>query len=264
MTEDMPSGRIFLVNVGVNASHGAARSPLLDDGTFEFVPIPEDPAWDGPHSARYRDLPRWHGPGTLAGFVPATWAERPAHADPDFAGLTYGDECARTARARGLRQAEAGDWLFFLARLVHRHGDRWLGPPAFALVGCLRVAEAAHDICSPPAAPSATLAQNAHFRRARNRAEGWDGFSVFVGGPESGRFRRACIVDQAFAAQVLRDAQDRRYRWPRGRSTLQVIGSYTRTCRMILDPATPAHRTRLAAFWGRVGPHAADLAAPPG
>ena len=34
------SGRIFLANVGANASH-AFRSPVFPDGTFELLPIPE-------------------------------------------------------------------------------------------------------------------------------------------------------------------------------------------------------------------------------
>ena len=35
------SGRIFLINVGTNASHGFC-SPIFEDRTFEFLPIPED------------------------------------------------------------------------------------------------------------------------------------------------------------------------------------------------------------------------------
>ena len=55
----LPESRIFLVNVGVNAGHGGARSPLFADGTFEWVPIPEPAEWAGPHSVRYADLPQW-------------------------------------------------------------------------------------------------------------------------------------------------------------------------------------------------------------
>jgi hypothetical protein len=33
--------RVFIINVGVNASHGGLKSPIFEDGTFEFVPIPE-------------------------------------------------------------------------------------------------------------------------------------------------------------------------------------------------------------------------------
>lgn len=249
------TGRVFLVNVGVNARHGAARSPLFADGTFEWVPIPEHPAYTGAHSLRYRDLPRWAGAGTLADFLPRQWAARAAHADPDFAHGTYGDECQRTARARGLWAARPGDWLFFLSRLVPWAARAWTGAPVFALVGALHVAEVVHDVRSPPVNPSGRLAQNAHCRRGRNTPAAWDGFSIFVGGADSGRFQEACFVDKSFADKLLRDRNERRFTWAAHRSPLQVIGSYTRTCRIILDPARPEHRRRLDAFWRRVDAH---------
>ena len=34
------SGKIYVVNVGTNASH-LFCSPIFEDGTFEFIPIPE-------------------------------------------------------------------------------------------------------------------------------------------------------------------------------------------------------------------------------
>ncbi len=56
-TSDPPeSARIFLANVGVNASHRFA-SPLFGDGTFEFITIPETPPdISGEHIVQYCDL----------------------------------------------------------------------------------------------------------------------------------------------------------------------------------------------------------------
>ena len=48
-------GRIYLANVGANAAHSFS-SPIFADGTFEFLPIPEEPPIDGPHAVRYQDL----------------------------------------------------------------------------------------------------------------------------------------------------------------------------------------------------------------
>jgi len=45
--------RIFLINVGVNASHGSLRSPIFEDGSFIFVPIPEE---GGNSTLTYREL----------------------------------------------------------------------------------------------------------------------------------------------------------------------------------------------------------------
>ena len=47
--------RIYLANVGANTSHRFA-SPIFEDGSFEFLPIPESPRLDSPRAVRYRDL----------------------------------------------------------------------------------------------------------------------------------------------------------------------------------------------------------------
>ena len=58
-------------------------------------------------------------------------------------------------------------------------------------------------------------------------------------------FPKAVPVDRAFADRVLRTATGQPYVWSPNRSELQVIGSYTRACRRIIDPrdATSAART---------------------
>ena len=50
--------RIYLANVGANSSHRHIVSPIFEDGTFEFLPIPEhDRNLDGvPQTIHYRDL----------------------------------------------------------------------------------------------------------------------------------------------------------------------------------------------------------------
>ena len=64
----------------------------------------------------------------------------------------------------------------------------------------------------------------------------WDGFWVFAGTDRSARFDRAVPVDRAFADRILRTASGQPYAWSSNRSELQVIGSYTRACRRIIDP----------------------------
>ena len=46
--------RVFLANVGANSSHRHLFSPLFDDGTFEFLPIPEG----GPEEIVSKDAPK--------------------------------------------------------------------------------------------------------------------------------------------------------------------------------------------------------------
>mgnify|MGYP000539522867 CR=1 FL=1 len=57
------TGRVFLANVGANASHRFA-GPVFDDFTFEFLPIPEDRELQGSHAVRYRDLRSFYRPAT--------------------------------------------------------------------------------------------------------------------------------------------------------------------------------------------------------
>ena len=72
-----------------------------------------------------------------------------------------------------------------------------------------------------------------------NDSQYWDGFWVFAGSERSTRFPRAVPVDRAFADRVLRTATGQPYAWSTNRSELQVIGSYTRACRRIIDPDGP-------------------------
>ena len=95
------SGRIFLANVGANASHRFA-GPVFEDGAFEFLPIPEQPDLQGPHAVRYRDLVAFNASGRgLRGYVPERLWDRAAHADPEFETFTYGDNCEWSPRAAG-------------------------------------------------------------------------------------------------------------------------------------------------------------------
>ena len=76
------AGRIYLANVGANASHRFA-GPIFPDGTFEFLPIPEDRELPGGHAVRYRDLRSFYHPDAdLLRYVPSRLWEWPAHYDP--------------------------------------------------------------------------------------------------------------------------------------------------------------------------------------
>lgn len=237
---------IFLANVGANSSH-RFLSPLFDDGTFEFITIPEEPSAAGPHSVRYRDLRSYYDAGeSLARWVPDRLLDAATHFDPEFGSNTYGDNCERAPRAFGLKEARVGDLIFFLVRLAHWSADRFTGETGFFLIGFIEV-EAIFRAPGDPtgAASPARFAANAHVRRALNNDRFWDEFWVFAGTDRSTRFDRAVPVDRPFADQVLRTASGEPYAWPTNRSELQVIGSYTRACRRIIDPrdSTAAGRT---------------------
>lgn len=250
-------GRIFLANVGANASH-RFYSPIFPDGSFEFLPIPEDRPLQGPHVVRYRDLRAWRSPGgDLLAYVPRRLWDWPAHYDPEFETFTYGDNCEASPRAASLKRLGPGDFLFFIARLAHRDGQGFTGRHGFYLIGFLEVEEVLPGVAAPP--PDGTLARfrdNAHIRMGLSDPRLWDGFWVFRGSHRSRRFQRAVPVTRALADRVFRCADGSPWRWDGTRSELQVIGSYTRSCRCVLDPAIPGHQQRADALWDWVTRHA--------
>ena len=81
-----------------------------------------------------------------------------------------------------------------------------------------------------------------------NNRRYWDRFWVFAGSNRSTRFPRAVPVDRAFVDRVLRTATGHRYTWSTNRSELQVIGSYTRACRRIIDPRDSTSTARTDAL----------------
>lgn len=226
-------GRIFLANVGVNAQHRLV-SPLSDDGAFTLVTIPE--AINGPSLVHYGDVPH------LRAVVPERCWPLATHYDPEFETLTYGDNCSTAPRAAALKSCREGDYIFFIARLVGASG------PVFALVGCLRLTAILKDVRSKPDQQTMQrFGANAHIRRGCADSRSWDGFWVFAGGPGSQLFDRALIVGRSEAELLFRNRLGEAWSWRDKRTDLQTIGSYTRSCRCVIDPA--ADPARAAEWW---------------
>jgi hypothetical protein len=109
-----PAGRkALLLRVGIDRGTGGAPAPILADGSFEYVPVPEA----GPTRCclTFADLPARRG-GSLAAFVPRRIAGRHPHIDPDFDAVTYGD--AAPHKRRQLLRLAPGDLLVFYAGLT--------------------------------------------------------------------------------------------------------------------------------------------------
>lgn len=235
--------RVFLINVGANASH-PLKSPLYRDNTFELLPIPERAPSAGPPMVRYADLRSYYRPdGDLLAYVPASHRHRYCHHDPEFETCTYGDDPVRAPRAAALRSAREGDWLLFLARLWRWHGERYPQESGFYFVAALQIQHILRDVRRPPSEEAlAMFGANAHIRRAQADPSYWNGFWVFKGSPRSRRFQRAIQLTPELAVEVLRDKEGQPWRWRRDRSPLQTIGSYTRTIRSVVDTEAEAFR----------------------
>jgi hypothetical protein len=261
------TSRIFLANVGANASHPFA-SPIFEDGSFEVLPIPEAVNLPGGSLVRYGMLRSFNHPEQdLRVYLPRRWWDWACHADPEFHTNTYGDDCDTAPRGAALKSMEPGDHIFFIARLVLQAnggaGSR-PGQPGFYLIGYLEVAQVLASVRQPPGAREmAVFGNNAHVRRALADTGRWDSFWVFKGSAASRRFQRAVPVTQDLAQAVFRDAAGAPWRWDRGRSVLQTIGSYTRSCRCVIDPRQPGGAWRAARLWRAVAEANGLEAVPP-
>jgi hypothetical protein len=232
--------RIFIINVGVNASHDTLRSPLFDDRSFEFIPIPEKSKSrhkcpDCELLPRYLDLKPF-GNHNLLEIIPKRYHNLRVHNDPEFDTFTYGDYPTLSPRAANLKNIKIGDYLFFLARLVRWRNGRFTDEAGFYFIGFFEIKDILKNVTSEPSKDQLRIfGNNAHIRRGLYSSEFWDGFWVFRGSKNSKRFKYAIPFTKEFANTILDDLKRGKIIWPSNRSELQVIGSYTRACRIIRE-----------------------------
>jgi hypothetical protein len=126
--------KAVLLRVGIDSGTGGIHGPLLADGTFEYVPIPDGLGVDG---RTYGTMTGVRGK-SLVEYFPVARRDRmrvaPVHVDPEFESNTYGDP-ARGPKA-GLRHLESGDLLIFYCGLEGYGHD---SPPALYLLGYFEV-----------------------------------------------------------------------------------------------------------------------------
>lgn len=172
------TSQILLLRVGMDLGFGGL-GPLFPDGTFEFVPIPDDPSQTSDRTLYYRDIPARSG-GSIARFVPARHRHSPAHYDPEFETFTYGDPTKN--KRRQILRLGSGDLLVFYAGL--RPPEQTQGSKLY-IIGYF-IIRRIHVITSlspwPPLAHE-RLWSNAHLRRN----EGDEDLVVVEGDPARSR-----------------------------------------------------------------------------
>ena len=231
--------RVYIANVGSNASHGFA-SPLFEDGSFEFIPIREvgGAADASARLVRYADLRSHYYPdGDLLRYIPRRLWSAPCHNDPEFETLTYGDG-GDNGRSSALTALRPGDALLFIARLERWDDGKRTRQFGFHLIGGLSVDYA--EFITPQTSGRDRFAKNAHAVRGDKR------FLGVAGSSRSRRFRKAVPITRDVCDEVFRAADGAPWRWGGGKSDLQVIGSYTRSCRRMLDASVPEQERRIA------------------
>jgi hypothetical protein len=149
--------KILFLRVGIDRGCGGTLSPIFEDGSFEYVPIPEFADVDSSRGLTYKDLAAKNG-GDLSQYSNQNGY---VHYDPEFESFTYG-EPTKTKRAQ-LRKLEKNDVLVFYAGFKGANH----APGTCFVIGYFTVERvySVHDISVWPPADASDLLGNAHFRR---------------------------------------------------------------------------------------------------
>lgn len=125
--------KVAMLRIGIDTGSGGLHGPLFQDGSFDYIPIPDifgidERTYGNTTSLKERKLVEYFPESRHAAM-----ANRSIHFDPEFVTFTYGDP---TSTKAGLRRLEKGDMLIFYCGL--EGWDRRLAP-ALYLMGYFEV-----------------------------------------------------------------------------------------------------------------------------
>lgn len=190
------SQKCVLLRVGIDAGAGGIQGPLFDDGTFEFICIPD--GWNtGVHT--YSTIIGRNGRPHLDYFPVSRhrqMAGQTIHLDPEFETFTYGDP---TTPKRSLRNLKPGDFLAFycgLQKWDSENGWNCTCRPALYLAGFFKVAFAgmAHEFDRKTLKDE--FRNNFHVRYRSVFEQQKDDLVLVKGGPGSRLLRKACCISE--------------------------------------------------------------------
>ena len=185
---------IAMIRVGVDAGCGGNQGPLFRNGSFEFIPIPENPGINCKYT--FGSLVGRYG-RPLSDYFPVRRRNKIAisgvHDDPDWKTFTYGTDTA--GAQSGLRNLEKGDILMFTCGL---EGWDFPSPPAIYLIGYF-VVKIAGTVSEFSLRDIKTLFwSNAHVRGKWSKKDfkHWDGSELILikGSPRSRLLKEAVAL----------------------------------------------------------------------
>ncbi len=188
--------QVVLLRVGIDAGCGGIQGPLFDDGTFEFVCIPDG---KGVSVHTYNTMIGRNGRSHLDYFPESRrrlMAAQTIHVDPEFETYTYGDP---TTPKRSLRNLKPGDFLVFYCGLQRWDSDcGWdcTCRPALYLAGFFEVAMAGMACDFDRKTLKAEFGNNFHvrYRTVFDRQKG--DLVLVKGGPGSRLLQKACCISE--------------------------------------------------------------------
>jgi hypothetical protein len=179
--------KIAILRVGIDTGSGGIHGPLFLDGSFEYIPIPDDKK---PGLPTYAEMQGKHG-RPLIEYFPARLHERMqdqcVHHDPEFHTFTYGDP---TSPKAGLRHLDAGDLLVFYCGL---QGWDFHSDPALYLMGYFEIALSGRASTFSRATLRELFQGNAHFLRSESHSDLVEEDPVLVKGTTDSRLLKKAV-----------------------------------------------------------------------
>lgn len=236
---------IVIINVGANKNHSGLISPLCEDGSFFFMPIPEEgkePDADKDSFPGCPTLPTYRGfikDQKVRQYIPDRYLEKRVHNDPEFEAFTYGDnpdtKVGRGRAANLKKHLGQGDLLFFFAGLTLVRNSKKTDDYHFYFVAFFEICNILKHVTKMPNEEDLKIfGQNAHIKRGQANSDFFNKFWGWKGSNNSQRFSKAVLFDQNLAGKILVDPERRQYDWPSDKSDVQLLGTRARVARQII------------------------------
>jgi hypothetical protein len=180
----------MLLRVGIDKGTDGALAPIFEDGSFEYIPISEDPERKTTSTRTYSNtIGRTGKP--MSWYLPESIRNRLLHYDPEFEIFTYGDA---TPKREYLLRLHHNDLLVFYAGLSPFMNDRQQG--GLYIIGYFSIKEIVDfDKLRPIETKDSSerYGRNAHLMANRT-----DKLVIAVGQPNaSGLLDRAILISES-------------------------------------------------------------------
>jgi hypothetical protein len=178
-----------LLRIGIDTGSGGIHAPLFQDGTFEYIPIPDQ---EGVDERTYGNTIGRHG-RLLLDYFPTEYrrsqmANRRIHFDPEFETFTYGDP---TPSKDKLTTLQPGDMLIFYCGL---EGWNFACEPALYLMGYFEIQVAARAADLDPEKLEELFSLNFHVRHTAVFDQQRNRLALIKGSSQSRLLKRAVLL----------------------------------------------------------------------
>jgi hypothetical protein len=176
--------KAILLRVGIDKGCGGALAPIFADGSFEYIPIPEEDKLSRELKTFSNSRGRT-GP-SFSHYLPEKIKDKKIHFDPEFQTPTYGDI---SSKRNYLLKLVKDDLLVFYAGLTPYQNEVY--EEALYIIGYFTVKKVVdfNQLSEPELEESLKLySRNAHVKRHQDLQD----LVIVVGDPEKSR-----LLDQA-------------------------------------------------------------------